>query len=79
MALYDHGQVATASARALGLTQHYTSFLAGCPEGTQAIGRQRLLGKRAAASLSDHRCHHILAIDPARQLGSPSGARPAAH
>ncbi|MEY2244016.1 hypothetical protein AB8A21_13970 [Streptomyces sp. BF23-18] len=74
MTLYEHGQVATASARALGLTQHNTSSLAGCPEGTLAIGRQCLLGKRAAASLSDRGRHHFLAIDPERQLGSPSGA-----
>ncbi|MEU1075123.1 MULTISPECIES: hypothetical protein [unclassified Streptomyces] len=74
MTLYEHGQVATASTRALGLTQRYTSSLAGCPEGILAIDRQCLLGKRAAASLSDRGCQHFLAIDPERHLGNPSGA-----
>ncbi|MEU2998259.1 hypothetical protein ABZ684_11860 [Streptomyces sp. NPDC006995] len=59
MTLHEHGQVATASARALGLTQHYTSSLGGRPEGTLAIDRQCLLDKRAAASLSDRGCHHF--------------------
>jgi hypothetical protein len=72
--LHEYGQVATASARALGLTQYYTSSLAGRPQGSLALSRQRLLRKRAAASLADRRCHHFFAIDPERQLGRPSEA-----
>lgn len=48
--LHEHGQVATASARALRLAQHHTSPLAGRPEGTATVGGQRLLRKRPAAS-----------------------------
>ncbi|MCX4431152.1 MULTISPECIES: hypothetical protein [Streptomyces] len=54
MALHEDGQVATAPAGALRLAQHYTSSLAGPPEGTVAVGGQRLLRKRAATSLADH-------------------------
>lgn len=54
VALHEDGQVATAPAGALRLAQHYTSPLAGRPEGTVAVGGQRLLRKRAATSLADH-------------------------
>ncbi|MGW1727658.1 hypothetical protein ACWCQK_32675 [Streptomyces sp. NPDC002306] len=73
--LHEHGQVATASARARRLAELYASPLASRPEGTVAVGGQRLLRKRAAASLSDRLRHYILAVDPKLQLSSPTGTR----
>ncbi|MER7184329.1 hypothetical protein ABT404_33510 [Streptomyces hyaluromycini] len=64
MTLHEHGQVATAAARALRLAQHHTSPLARRPEGTVTVGGQRLLRERAATRLTDRLCQHFRAVDP---------------